>query len=74
MKCGASTVLGSIGLRRAPAQQPRVLQDRANLPAPRNLPQLRVLEGIREEVGEGLGQAGVAAVGRGVDGVEVHEP
>ena len=45
-----------------------------NLPPLRNLPQLRVLEGIREQVGEGLGQAGVAAFGLGADGVEVHEP
>src|SRR5690606_9302097 len=27
-----------------------------------------------EEVGEGLGEAGVAAFGLGADGVEVHEP
>jgi len=37
------------------------IAESASAPSPRNLPQLRVLEGIREEVGEGLGQAGVAA-------------
>ena len=40
----------------------------------RNLPKLRLLEGVRKQVGEGLGQAGAAAFGLGADGVEVHEP
>ena len=43
-------------------------------PPLRNLPQLRVLEGIREQVGEGLRQSGVAALGLGADRIKVHEP
>ena len=45
-----------------------------DLPPLRNLAQLGVLEAVGEEVGEGLGQARVAAFGLGADGVEVHEP
>ena len=43
-------------------------------PPLRDLAQLGVFEGVGEEVGEGLGQAGIAAFGFGADGVEVHEP
>ena len=57
-----------------PPDHVREVTDGLDFPPLRNLPQLRVLEGIREQVGEGLGQAGVAAFGLGADGVEVHEP
>src|SRR5262245_55695047 len=46
----------------------------SSLPPLRYLPHLRVLERIGEEVGERLGEAGVAAFGLGADGVKVHEP
>ncbi len=44
------------------------------LPPLRNLAEFGVDEAGGEEVGEGLGEAGVAAFGLGADGVEVHEP
>src|SRR2546427_3809037 len=50
------------------------LSNAPNLPPPRNLPQLRSLEGIGEKVRERLRHAGVAAFGLGADGVEVYEP
>ena len=43
-------------------------------PAPWNLRTIQIIKCTWEEVGEGLGQAGVAAFGLGADGVEVHEP
>ena len=43
-------------------------------PPLRNLSQFRVREGIREQIGEGFGQAGVPAFGLGADGVEGHKP
>ncbi len=45
-----------------------------HLPPLRNLAEFGVDEAGGEEVGEGLGEAGVAAFGLGADGVEVHEP
>src|SRR5947208_16660643 len=43
-------------------------------PTGRDRPHLRILEGIRKQVGEGLGQGGITAFGLGADGVEVYEP
>ena len=50
------------------------LRQRLDLPPLRNLAEFGVDEAVREEVGEVLGEAGVAAFGLGADGVEVHEP
>ena len=53
---------------------PQQIPQAANAPPSWDLAQLGVLEVVWEEVGEGLREAGVAAVGLGADGVEVHEP
>src|SRR5690606_10181837 len=47
---------------------------KSELPPLWNLAEFGVDEAGGEEVGEGLGEAGVAAFGLGADGVEVHEP
>ena len=69
----ANLVVG-VARRRLAHREVELVIHAPHLPPLRNPPQLRVLEGIREEVGQRLGEAGLPASGLGADGVEVHEP